>query len=285
MRARNIKPAFFTDENIVGLSFAERLLFIGLWCEADRAGRLEDRPRQLQIRLFPCDQVDVDAMLDRLQQDGLILRYESDGARYIQVVHFTKHQKPHKNESESVIPEPELDTPKPTKSTTMAASEHNHGCVEDEPRSLPLGLIEDRGKRIADRGLLIEEERLSSPEPADAPGKPDLHGLVDAFHELCPSLPRILVLKDSRKQRLIKAHKQLGTEGLREMFARVEASDFLAGRQKDWRADFDWILKPEHIPKILEGSYDNRRTMRSNVNQALSIAERLEREEAQGVTV
>ena len=45
MRARNIKPGFFKNDALAELDFAGRLLFIGLWGIADRAGRLEDRPK------------------------------------------------------------------------------------------------------------------------------------------------------------------------------------------------------------------------------------------------
>jgi hypothetical protein len=48
-RARNIKPAFFKNEQLVELGMSTRLLFIGLWCLADREGRLEDRPKRIKM--------------------------------------------------------------------------------------------------------------------------------------------------------------------------------------------------------------------------------------------
>ena len=44
-RARNIKPGFFRNADLVEMPIEARLLFIGLWTLADRSGRLEDRPR------------------------------------------------------------------------------------------------------------------------------------------------------------------------------------------------------------------------------------------------
>jgi hypothetical protein len=35
-RERMLKPGFFTDEKVVSLTYPARLLFIGLWGEADR---------------------------------------------------------------------------------------------------------------------------------------------------------------------------------------------------------------------------------------------------------
>ena len=44
-RIRTIKPEFFTSDDICALSPRARLLYIGLWCEADREGRLVWAPR------------------------------------------------------------------------------------------------------------------------------------------------------------------------------------------------------------------------------------------------
>src|SRR5262245_53409081 len=86
---------------------AARVLFAGLWCWADRAGRLEDRPRRLKAEIFPYDEVDVDALLNELAARGFVLRYEAGGGRYLQVVAFARHQSPHKMERPSTIPAPE----------------------------------------------------------------------------------------------------------------------------------------------------------------------------------
>ena len=105
MRARGIKPSFFDNEELAELSTAHRLLFVGLWCLADREGRLEDRPARVKKQLFGYDgDTPIDAMLDDLGGKGFLLRYEVDGRRFIWLPTFTKHQKPHHNESVSVIP-------------------------------------------------------------------------------------------------------------------------------------------------------------------------------------
>ena len=48
MRARNIKPGFFRDEQLMQVPPLGRILFAGLWCLADREGRLPDRPAQIK---------------------------------------------------------------------------------------------------------------------------------------------------------------------------------------------------------------------------------------------
>ena len=48
-RARNIKPGFFLNEELGVLPPLVRILFAGLWCIADRDGRLEDRPKRIKM--------------------------------------------------------------------------------------------------------------------------------------------------------------------------------------------------------------------------------------------
>jgi len=105
-RARNIKPGFFRNADLAELPVEARLLFIGLWTMADRAGRMEDRPKQIKMELMPADSVDFDALLGQLESIGMIQRYEVDGKRYLYVVNFAKHQNPHRDEKASTLPAP-----------------------------------------------------------------------------------------------------------------------------------------------------------------------------------
>lgn len=84
-----------------------RILFAGLWCIADREGRLEDRPKRIKAEVLPYDDCDVDELLNQLAEREFIIRYEVDGEKYIQVVNFIKHQNPHYKEVPSEIPAPE----------------------------------------------------------------------------------------------------------------------------------------------------------------------------------
>lgn len=107
MRSRNIKPGFFKNEHLATLDPMAQILFIGLWCLADKSGRLEDRPLKIKGEIFPFVQVDVDILLEVLANspDAFITRYETDGIRVIQVNKFLQHQKPHPKEKESTLPE------------------------------------------------------------------------------------------------------------------------------------------------------------------------------------
>ena len=105
-RARNIKPGFFKNEILAEMPPETRLLFMGLWCLADREGRFEDRPKKIKMELFPCDDFSIEDGLALLAEGGFLIRYEVEGRRYAQVVNFTKHQMPHHKEVPSDIPAP-----------------------------------------------------------------------------------------------------------------------------------------------------------------------------------
>ena len=60
-----------------------------------------------------------------------------------------------------------------------------------------------------------------------------------------------------------RAIKLYGLKNMQEIFARIESSDFLTGRNGRWgKCGIDWILKPENLCKITEGNYDNRTPVR-----------------------
>jgi len=114
-RARNLKPSFFTNEQLADLEPLARLLFQGLWLHADREGRLEDRPRKLKAEILPYDDCDPEALLASLQAAGFIQRYEVGGNRCIVLPTFMKHQNPHPKEPASTLPAP-VDNLKPRSS-------------------------------------------------------------------------------------------------------------------------------------------------------------------------
>jgi hypothetical protein len=55
MRIRQVKPSFFTDGTMAGVSYAARLFYIGLWCVADDAGWLRWDPMEIGALLYPYD--------------------------------------------------------------------------------------------------------------------------------------------------------------------------------------------------------------------------------------
>ena len=94
-RIRTIKPEFWTDGDIVDMSFAARLLFIGSWNFAicDR-GHVADDPKRLKMQVLPGDAVDASELLDEILAHGRMERLTApDGRTYLLIKRFTDHQK------------------------------------------------------------------------------------------------------------------------------------------------------------------------------------------------
>lgn len=189
MRARNIKPGFFLNEEIGELDTGCRLLFIGLWCLADREGFLKYRPKRISIEIFPYDQgfmPKVEPWLALVYQKGLIRFWyerpvlvtevdENSQSKipcysepltplpqrdhmniannsepltpvgdpvFIEIVNFTKHQKPHSREKDSEI--------KPLLS----------GCCQGHAKATPRR--PECGKRKEERGMRNEDVTVQS---------------------------------------------------------------------------------------------------------------------------
>ena len=87
----------------------------------------------------------------------------------------------------------------------------------------------------------------------------DYQAVLDAFHESCPSLPKVLKLSDSRKKAIKARLNDFGLEDIKRAFVLTEQSDFLKGTNATgWQAGFDWLMKPANLTKVLEGNYENK---------------------------
>lgn len=108
-RTRYLKPEFFFDEELCQHPYEYRLGYEGLWVNADKAGRLEDRPQRLKAKIFPYDPVDMEVLLTALARTGFIIRYLAEGKAYIAIKPkaWEDHQRPRPDEQDSKIPPPD----------------------------------------------------------------------------------------------------------------------------------------------------------------------------------
>lgn len=95
-RIRSIHPGLFTDEAFVVLSPMARIFFMGLWTECDDYGSFEWSPLKLKMRLLPADAADAAALLDEIERERGIMRYEHGGRVYGAVRNFCQYQRPKK---------------------------------------------------------------------------------------------------------------------------------------------------------------------------------------------
>ena len=92
--------------------------------------------------------------------------------------------------------------------------------------------------------------------------KPDLEEVVRLWNTLegYGDIKPIKGIGESERKRLTIARlKQYGIDGFESAIEKIKNSDFLQGKNKNgWCIRFDWFVKPNNFPKVLEGNYDNK---------------------------
>lgn len=130
MRIREIKPAFWDNEELADISLGARLMFIGLWQIADRAGFFHDRPRKIRAELFPFavePEAPIVEWLGELESAGMIRRFESEKVWHI--CQFEKHQRPHPKERASKFKH----LVEKSREKVRSGREKDEPCREKEP--------------------------------------------------------------------------------------------------------------------------------------------------------
>ena len=83
--------------------------------------------------------------------------------------------------------------------------------------------------------------------------------VVDDYNRICSNLPKVTALSDARKKAIKARINKYGCDGVMKAFRKASESDFLNGTNgRNWRANFDWIMKDANMAKILDGNYENR---------------------------
>lgn len=163
MRARNIKPALFKNEVLGKADPLYTIMFEGLWCLADREGRLQDRPDRIKAEVFPYrEQLDIEPLLKWLLDAKFIDRYDTKCGSVIVVIEFLKHQKPHKNEPQSELL-PRKHRVRGSKTSTIGGRTSDNVRRTRSDSGL---LIPDSGFRIPDSGSLDSGSRIPGHPPS-----------------------------------------------------------------------------------------------------------------------
>ena len=106
----------------------------------------------------------------------------------------------------------------------------------------------------------INENKEEVEEEARAPGIP-YQKIVNLYNDLCPKMNRCMKVSDARKK-TVKARYSSGyaLEDFEKLFRLAGESRFLnGGNERNWRADFDWLVRDANMAKVLEGKYADDR--------------------------
>jgi hypothetical protein len=93
-------------------------------------------------------------------------------------------------------------------------------------------------------------------------GEFDVPPLFKIWNESCGSLPKVLRLTKKRESQIkARMREEPNLVVWQKAIASLATSRFASGENKNgWRANFDFLLKPDSLTKILEGNYDNNVT-------------------------
>lgn len=114
--------------------------------------------------------------------------------------------------------------------------------------------IEEESERESEK----EKEGLTPSKEGVCRAK-DAQRIVQAWNTLGLQQVQKLVPDSKRGQMLRSRVNEYGVEAVLQAIEKIRASDFLkGGGGKDFIITFDWFVKPNNFPKVLEGNYDNR---------------------------
>lgn len=171
-RRRMIDPNFWQSEDVAKLNIRQRLLFVGLFSNADDEGKLRGNPAFVRSLIFPYEDIsisDIEDDLNIIEKVASLSQYEVEGNKYIKLINWTKFQRVDKPQK-SMIPEPSKND---SKNGSENDSEDMESIEDSDSR-----LKERKGKerRIEEKG---KEEKASITLSSDPTEK-----LKNEIHEL-----------------------------------------------------------------------------------------------------
>ena len=91
----------------------------------------------------------------------------------------------------------------------------------------------------------------------------DYQHYVDLYNSHCSSLPQVKTLNEKRKRLIKRVVKEVSEDDLLTALNKANTNSFLRGDSGGWKANFDWLMNPDNITKVLEGNYDRGKTQNS----------------------
>ena len=146
----------------------------------------------------------------------------------------------------------------------LAAGNDEEGHAD--PPALPEG---NDGEADAPR---IPEEPKGPPAPPKKPveRKPsDVERVLTAWNSIKKIRPVRNILPGKNRDIMLRARiRENGVDAVLEAIENVKKSPFLLGdNKKGWQITFDWFVRPNNFPKVLEGNYINEDAAESQSQQ------------------
>ena len=107
---------------------------------------------------------------------------------------------------------------------------------------------------------LSDNEVITATAAGSSDGEIPYTQILEMYNQLCETqgLRPIRSITGNRKTQTAAQFKEHKLSGFFDLFNKVAASIFLCGGgDRGWKTDYDWLIAPANMQKVLEGKYDN----------------------------
>lgn len=117
---------------------------------------------------------------------------------------------------------------------------------------------------IRDGKLTLSKELPDSYDNDNGSGNDSDSGIdydlvVELYHDLCPKMSKVEKLIGERRSFVKARFTEYGIDKITTVLRLAGESDFLNGKNdRLFRADLEWLMRPNNFIKVLEGKYTNR---------------------------
>lgn len=122
-----------------------------------------------------------------------------------------------------------------------------------------------------------EKEQEKEKEKEAYREKTDYQQIIDLFNTICKSYPSVRSSSDARKKAIKARLNTYTVDDFKQCFENAEASAFLkGGNNRNWTANFDWLIKDQNMAKVLDGNYNDAKDVSNsslnNVDEFVTAA-------------
>lgn len=112
--------------------------------------------------------------------------------------------------------------------------------------------------------LELEKEKDVCITSNDVIRRTDVQQILEKWNTLGVAKVTKLVSGTNRDKMLKARIREYGVDTILQAIDSVKQSDFLMGKNKDgWTITFDWFIRPNNFPKVLDGNYNNKGSRKS----------------------
>jgi len=133
----------------------------------------------------------------------------------------------------------------------------------------PVGCIGKGNKGKDSIGKSNKGERVA----ADAADPTPYINITTLYNDICKSLPKVTQLSNARKKAIRARFNKYNLDDFKRLFEVAESSSFLKGQNnRNWTANFDWLIKDSNMAKVLDGNYADK-SIKSTLSTAKNYDE------------